>query len=760
MHPPGWRAIAALRLAAQYQGNLFSAQFNPHRVQRHILFREGATFRTEDSDFLTSRDPDFHPTDVIEDADGSLLVLDTGAWFIHGCPISRVAKPEIKGSIYRVRRTAGKEVSDPRGARVDLTAMTLPAVAKLLGDPRPALQDRAVEFLVEKGEAAVSALSAERAAAPSYATRAATVFALFRIGSAGALAQVRAALDDPDFRVRVAAARCAGMAGDREAVARLTAMARGDQPAARRQAIAALGQIGDTGAVPALLAAAADPQDRFVEHSIIYSLIMLRQPQPVVQALGDSRSPVRKAALVALDQMEGSPLESGQVARLLRAPDRDTRAAALWVVSHHPEWAEVVLSYLDERLHDPASTAREQDALRRALVIFSDNAGAQELVVRLLGDTSLRELQILFLLDTMDEVRQFPDRWKSPLAGLLRSPSPAVRMRTVELIRSRSLSGFEDQLASHQPGFPRARPVARVRPGRPGDGQSSTRARAVWLSAVAPQPEIGRRVAADGRARNRPLGSRPRRTAATRAHAPGRRRSADALDRAGVLRHVTRRSGRRGTAGRTAQIPGGAGHSWGGQVEAPPRGIPGQGAPGLGAAVPAAAGRAARAHRAAAQLEPLLTAGGDVGRGRRIFFGQKVACSSCHTIGAEGGHVGPDLTGVGAIRSGHDLLEAVVFPSASFVPGYEIYLVDIGNDRLSGVLRSQSRDAVVLVTGPHGEVRIPRSRIKSMERSTVSLMPDGFDESLSKTELTDLLAFLQAENTRPANGVSAGGGAR
>jgi putative heme-binding domain-containing protein len=149
------------------------------------------------------------------------------------------------------------------------------------------------------------------------------------------------------------------------------------------------------------------------------------------------------------------------------------------------------------------------------------------------------------------------------------------------------------------------------------------------------------------------------------------------------------------------------------------------------------------------KLEPLLSAGGDVGRGRRIFFGQKVACSSCHTIGAEGGHVGPDLTAVGAIRSGHDLLEAVVFPSASFVPGYEIYVVDIGNDRLSGVVRSQSRDAVVLVTGPHGEVRIPRTRIKSMTQSNLSLMPDGFDEALTRAELIDLLAFLQAEKTGP-----------
>jgi hypothetical protein len=42
-------------------------------------------------------------------------------------------------------------------------------------------------------------------------------------------------------------------------------------------------------------------------------------------------------------------------------------------------------------------------------------------------------------------------------------------------------------------------------------------------------------------------------------------------------------------------------------------------------------------------------------------------------------------------------------------------------------------------------VRIPRSQVKKIERSTVSLMPAGFDQTLSETELTDLLAFLQAE---------------
>jgi len=147
------------------------------------------------------------------------------------------------------------------------------------------------------------------------------------------------------------------------------------------------------------------------------------------------------------------------------------------------------------------------------------------------------------------------------------------------------------------------------------------------------------------------------------------------------------------------------------------------------------------------QLQYLLTAGGDVGRGRNIFFGKKVACSTCHTIGTEGGHVGPDLTAIGSIRSGHDLLEAIVFPSASFVPGHEVYRVrtKTSSEILSGVIGEQDSDAIALITGPNAEVRIPRDRIASMEPSTVSLMPEGLDTSLSQQEFTDLLAFLQAQ---------------
>jgi len=40
-----------------------------------------------------------------------------------------------------------------------------------------------------------------------------------------------------------------------------------------------------------------------------------------------------------------------------------------------------------------------------------------------------------------------------------------------------------------------------------------------------------------------------------------------------------------------------------------------------------------------------------------------------------------------------------------------------------------------------------------MEHTKVSLMPDDSDETLTRKELTDLLAFLQAVQTRPQNAV-------
>jgi putative heme-binding domain-containing protein len=148
-----------------------------------------------------------------------------------------------------------------------------------------------------------------------------------------------------------------------------------------------------------------------------------------------------------------------------------------------------------------------------------------------------------------------------------------------------------------------------------------------------------------------------------------------------------------------------------------------------------------------AHLEELLaTLGkGDVRRGQAIFNSQKAACFSCHAMGYLGGHVGPDLTSIGQIRTERDLLESIVYPSASFVRSYEPYIVKTKSDEdYSGVLKKDAPDEVVLVTGPTAEVRVARSEIADMRPGTVSVMPAGLEQQLSRQELSDLVSFLKA----------------
>src|SRR5205807_3059826 len=104
---------------ADYRDNLFACQFNLRKVSRHILEPDGATFKTKDSDFLVSDNHDFHPTDVLEDADGSLIVVDTGGWYKICCPTSQLVKPDVLGGIYRIRKKGAAKVDDPRGKRID-----------------------------------------------------------------------------------------------------------------------------------------------------------------------------------------------------------------------------------------------------------------------------------------------------------------------------------------------------------------------------------------------------------------------------------------------------------------------------------------------------------------------------------------------------------------------------------------------------------------------------------------------------------------
>jgi putative heme-binding domain-containing protein len=156
---------------------------------------------------------------------------------------------------------------------------------------------------------------------------------------------------------------------------------------------------------------------------------------------------------------------------------------------------------------------------------------------------------------------------------------------------------------------------------------------------------------------------------------------------------------------------------------------------------------AASAEKRKSKIEELLAlvSQGDIKRGQLVFNSQKAACASCHAIGYLGGTIGPDLTKIGQIRTERDLLDAVVFPSASFVRSYEPMTISTRNGQVhNGIVRKDAPDEVILVLNAKDTVRVGRDEIDEMIPGTVSIMPAGLDQQLTAQELADLVTFLRA----------------
>jgi putative membrane-bound dehydrogenase-like protein len=151
-------------LDAGWRGDVLVTYFNTQKVVRTRLVPVGATFTATEHPLLTLDDPDAHLTDVMEDHDGSLLVLDTGGWFRNGCPASLVEKPDLRGAVYRLRKAGGGGGAGPggRGAEVARGATATGAATEAASLDRargPAEQLAACEEIARR----TTATPAERA---------------------------------------------------------------------------------------------------------------------------------------------------------------------------------------------------------------------------------------------------------------------------------------------------------------------------------------------------------------------------------------------------------------------------------------------------------------------------------------------------------------------------------------------------------------------------------------------------------------------
>lgn len=143
----------------------------------------------------------------------------------------------------------------------------------------------------------------------------------------------------------------------------------------------------------------------------------------------------------------------------------------------------------------------------------------------------------------------------------------------------------------------------------------------------------------------------------------------------------------------------------------------------------------------------LLAAGksGDPKKGR-ILFTQ--SCGLCHTLYGEGGKLGPDLTG----RNRADLpslLQSIVDPSAQVPEEGRLSIITRKDGGIvSGIIISRSITGLVIRT-QQGEVSLKNEIIEDIRTQAVSPMPEGLIDGLTDEQLTDLFAYLRADQAAP-----------
>jgi putative membrane-bound dehydrogenase-like protein len=744
--PAGLVRYESRAFGPDYQDNLFAALFNMHKVTRHIVEPHGATFTTRDHDFLVSDNIDFHPTDVLEDADGSLLVIDTGGWYKLCCPTSQFPKPDVLGAIYRVRRSGASNVYDPRGRKLAWDKMSPPEMAKLLDDPRPAVRRRTVVTLGYKDLEAVPALADAIRGASSAEARRNAIWAATRIESRSARTAVRPALSDPDETTRQVAIHSVSLRRDREALPALLSLLAHPSVHNRRAAAEALGRIGDKSAVPALFDALPSTSDRVLEHSLTYALIEIADRDSISAGLRSAQPAVRRAALVALDQLK-STLPKDSVVAELGAQDAALRDTAWWIVSRHAEWGESLVGVLRDRLTAAGSTPAQRDELTGRLARLARSAAIQALLAESVQTGEPAVGRIALKAMALSGLRDAPDHWLAALASALASKDAGVvgeAVRTAKVLtsprkRPADLMAALQRVAQNTSHHVDVRLTALAAiPNGPGEVEPAV-FDLLCHHLDGHQPVSLRTTAAD-------VLSRARLTTGQLLAVAESLKSVGPLEADRLLEAFGRSTEESVGLRLVAALKVSPARSNLRAELLRPR----LAKFGLAVQKPADELFALLDTEAAAQkakLDELLAAvpGGDVRRGQAVFHLPKAACASCHAIGYVGGQVGPDLTRIGAIRGERDLLESILFPSASFVRSYEPFRLTTKDGRsFNGLIRKDTPDEVVLVVTADQEVRFGRDEVASLEPSAVSIMPAGLDQQLTPRELVDLVAFLKA----------------
>ena len=134
----------------------------------------------------------------------------------------------------------------------------------------------------------------------------------------------------------------------------------------------------------------------------------------------------------------------------------------------------------------------------------------------------------------------------------------------------------------------------------------------------------------------------------------------------------------------------------------------------------------------------------DFGPGKQLF---ETHCAKCHRGGITGGvteaPIGPSLQAL-SHWTNRAWLEAIIDPSRAADEKYRRSIIRTSEDLvLTGLIRQESETAIELVLTDGRLETILKSEIEEVKSSNLSLMPDGFEKTLTPEQLSQIVTYLR-----------------
>ncbi len=322
-------------LPAEYRGNLFFCDWGDQTVSRFEIRKAGGTFAVTRRSTVVSKgdSPDFHPFSLAVSADGAGLWLADWAfdgWLADGARTGRLYRLSLSDS--QLATPAPRPAGDDPAGRI-----------KSLDHPAMSVRMEYQRILIRSGLSVVPQLIARLNLAEPETGRLHALWALDAIGGNEARRAIAAVMHDPSARVRLQAARSAGVRRDGDVTNELAPLLHDRDAAVRREAAIALGRLGDATAGSASeLYKALDDADAFAGWSIRQAIRQLGawDKDALIEALLDERR--LEPALRLTDEAWSVTVVaalSEALSRTASAPVRGRIVANLAGLLHkYPDW--------------------------------------------------------------------------------------------------------------------------------------------------------------------------------------------------------------------------------------------------------------------------------------------------------------------------------------------------------------------------------------------------------------------------------------